>query len=191
LLALASTTDPQWVQRVLPDLDQLLLDHAHCEKKAASSAINLIFRYQSEPRLMRPLSALAREELEHFEQMLDILAARGIPFEPQHPSRYAGELFKCVRHGEPERLLDTLLVSAFIEARSCERMRLLSEHLPDAELRELYRSLLACEARHHHDYVSLAETLCGRDVARARLAEVAAFEASVIERLPPEQRFHG
>ena len=191
MLALASDTPRSWVEQVLPDLDKLLLDHAHCEKKAASNAINLIFRYQRDPRLMRPLSALAREELEHFEQMLDILDARGIPFEPLSPSRYAGELFRCVRHGEPERLLDTLLVSAFIEARSCERMKLLSEELPDPELRDLYRSLLACEARHHHDYVSLAEQLCGREVARARLPEIAAHEAHVVDTLPFEPRFHG
>ena len=184
MLNLASDTEPGWVARVEERLDHLLLDHAHCEKKAASTAINLIFRYQTRPELMRPLSELAREELDHFERMLDVLEARDIPFEVLQPSPYAGELFKHVRHGEPLRLLDTLLVLSLIEARSCERMKRLSEELRDPELRALYKDLLASEARHHHGYVDLAGQFFGREVARARLKELAAAEADILAGAP-------
>jgi tRNA 2-(methylsulfanyl)-N6-isopentenyladenosine37 hydroxylase len=190
MLNLASSTDPDWVRRVAADVPTLLLDHAHCEKKAASTAINLIFRYQRRPELVRPLTTLAREELEHFDQMLDILEARDIPFEVLDPSPYAGRLFKAVRHGEPDRLLDTLLVLSLIEARSCERMKLLSEHLDDPELRALYKGLLASEARHHHGYVELATRFFGREQARARLRELAEHEAAVLAEAPDEVRMH-
>ncbi len=176
MLTLASSTDPAWVARAEARLPDLLLDHAHCEKKAASMAINLIFRYQRRPGLARPLSELAREELEHFELMLTHL----------DPSPYASLLMKHVRPTEPDRLVDTLLACALIEARSCERMKLLSEHLSDPELRELYRSLLATEARHHRGYVQLAVDEIGREAAVARLRELAAIEAEILEDAPAD-----
>lgn len=190
MLNLASSTTPGWVQRVEQRLDLLLLDHCHCEKKAASTAINMIFRYQTRPELVRPLSELAREELEHFELMLDELEKRDIPFEVLDPSPYAGELMKHVRRGEPDRLMDTLLVLSLIEARSCERMKLLSEELSDPALRALYKDLLASEARHHHGYVDLCATFFGRDETRARLKELAAAEAEVIAGAPDIVRMH-
>jgi tRNA-(ms[2]io[6]A)-hydroxylase len=190
MLRLASDTAPGWVAGQLPALATLLVDHAHCEKKAASTAVNLIFRYQPDAALMTPLSALAREELEHFEQVLALLAARDIPFGPLDPSPYAAELHVAVRRPEPERLLDTLLVCALIEARSCERMRLLAEELPDEELRAFYRSLLATEARHHATYVDLALERWPKDVVLGRLAELAAHEAEVAARMPVEPRIH-
>ena len=190
MLRLASDTDPSWVRGQLAALPELLLDHAHCEKKAASTAINLVFRYQTLPELMAPLSALAREELTHFELLLEILERRGIPFGPLSPSPYAGELYAAVRTEEPDRLLDTLLVCALIEARSCERMRLLSEQLEDPELAKLYKGLLASEARHHATYVDLAALRWPRAVVDARLAELAAHEAIVIARAPPLARMH-
>ncbi len=190
MLRLARSTDPSWVQGIVERLDEVLVDHAHCEKKAASTAVNLIFRYQHDAGLMRPLSELAREELEHFEQVLTLLRERGIDFVPQHPSAYASGLHKAVRRGEPERLLDTLLCCALIEARSCERMKLLAEGLPDAELAAFYGTLLASEARHHAMYVDLAIERYGREVTLARLAELAALESEVIEGLPVEGRLH-
>ncbi|MEZ6194952.1 MAG: tRNA-(ms[2]io[6]A)-hydroxylase [Planctomycetota bacterium] len=190
MLNLASTTRDRWYEVAAADLDEILLDHAHCEKKAASTAINLIFRYQQIPELMRPLSELAREELEHFELVLGHLEARGIPFRRQNPSDYAPELMRVVRPEEPAKLLDTLLCCALIEARSCERMQILAERLPDAELRELYAGLLASEARHHSTYLRIAESLFPRDEVRARLAEVADHEAAVVARETREPRVH-
>lgn len=190
MLNLASETPAAWVDTVLPVLDTVLLDHAHCEKKAASTAMALLFRYADEPALMRPLSELAREELRHFEAMLDILEARGVPFERQVPSTYAKRLHGAIRKG-PDHLVDTLLVCALIEARSCERMKLLSEGLPEPELAAFYGDLLASEARHFSTYVRLAERYRPRDEVAARLGELAAHEAAVITDGPPEERLHG
>lgn len=190
MLHLVSDTPSSWVAAQEPFVDLLLLDHAHCEKKAASTAMNLIFRYQFQPELMRPLSELAREELEHFEMMLDILSDREIAFRPLEPSPYAPRLYKCIRKAEPHRLLDTLLVCSLIEARSCERMKVLSEHLKDPALRALYKGLLKSEARHHHSYVDLAMELCGREVARARLKELAVIEGQIIAEGGPDPRIH-
>jgi tRNA-(ms[2]io[6]A)-hydroxylase len=190
MLRLRSDTDPGWAARVAADLPALLLDHAHCEKKAASTAINLIFRYQDQPALMQPLSALAREELAHFELVLDVMSRRGLAFGRLSPSPYAAELFREVRAEEPLRLLDTLLVCALIEARSCERMKVLAETLADEELARLYRGLLASEARHHATYVDLASDRFGAEVTMARLAELADHEARVLAAMPAETRVH-
>jgi len=175
---------------VVPHLPTILLDHAHCEKKAASTAINLLFRYQPIAELMRPLSELAREELGHFEILLGVLERRGIQFGPLSPSPYAADLHRAVREEDPERLLDTLLVCALIEARSCERMRLLAEGLDDPELVALYRSLLASEARHHATYVDLAGLRWPRSTVERRLAELAVHEARVIASGPALPRLH-
>ena len=190
MLRLLSETEPAWVTAVEQDLPTLLVDHAHCEKKAASTAINLIFRYQDHPRLMVPLSALAREELEHFELVFGLIEARGHPFVPLEPSPYASHLYRVIRRGEPERLLDTLLVCALIEARSCERMACLAEGLSDPSLRELYQGLLASEARHHATYVDLAIAQFDRDSTLERLHELAHAEARILEEMPGEVRMH-
>ena len=196
MLHLASLTAPGWGRWAVQHIDEILLDHAHCEKKAASNAINLIFRYTDRAELMAPLSALAREELEHFEQVMEHLRRRGVPFGRQYPSPYAGELMKPVRVEEPLRLLDTLLCASLIEARSCERMqhmhRALAEHGDDPALTALYESLLACEARHHATYVDLARDagIVDEDTLRTRLTELAEHEAAVVAALPTEPRLH-
>ena len=190
MLDLASPTRSDWIGQALDHIDLILIDHAHSEKKAASTAINLIFRYQGKADIMEALSALAREELEHFELVLGVLKAREIPFRVLQPSLYAKGLHEAVRKEEPNQLLDTLLICSLIEARSCERMKLLAEHLPDSELREFYTSLLACEARHFHSYVQMAYGHFERDLVRARLHELAAHEAAVLARPSEEIRLH-
>jgi tRNA-(ms[2]io[6]A)-hydroxylase len=190
VLHLASETDADWTRRALAGIDEVLLDHAHAEKKAASGALTLIFRYPDRPQLLAPLSALAREELEHFERVLAQLERRGVDYGRQRPSPYAGLLQGAVRSFEPARLLDTLLVSALIEARSCERFGLLAEAVDDPELAALYRGLLASEARHHALYVELAERVQGRPEVRERLAELAEHEAQVVAEAPPWPRLH-
>jgi len=190
VLRLARPTHSGWVQRVQSDLPTLVLDHAHCEKKAASTSMNLIFRYQPRTHLMAPLSEVAREELEHFELVLRVLERRGWPFAPLAPSPYAALLYRSVRSTEPERLLDTLLACALIEARSCERMKRLSEELGDAELRDLYAGLLESEARHHTLYIDLALHDFEHDVVFGRLAELAAHEIAALDATPDEIRVH-
>ncbi|HEY5657063.1 MAG TPA: tRNA-(ms[2]io[6]A)-hydroxylase [Myxococcota bacterium] len=189
MLNLAAATHPSWIDCALGDLDALLVDHAHCEKKAAGTAVNLIFRYPQRGFLHRPLSILAREELTHFEAVLQRLEARGSGLRPQKPAAYAGRLRKAVRSHEPARLLDTLLCCALIEARSCERFQILANALEDPELRRFYEGLLAAEARHHGIYVELAEQLAP-DQARARLRELAEIEAEVVAEPPALPRLH-
>ncbi|MBX2810898.1 MAG: tRNA-(ms[2]io[6]A)-hydroxylase [Myxococcales bacterium] len=190
MLHLALHTPLDWPERAVQSMDVILLDHCHLEKKAASTALNLIFRYPEYPQLAKPLSELAREELTHFELMLEHLAERSISYQRLKPSPYPGKLMKCVRLAEPERLLDTLMVCAFIEARSCERMGLLGDVLDDVRLRELYRDLLVSEARHHSLYLDLARLLFGRTKMEARMEEVALYEAEVMREMPKEPRLH-
>jgi len=190
VLKLASDTPAAWTSRALAHLDEILLDHAHCEKKAASAALTLLFQYPERASFQAPLAALAREELAHFEAMLDVLAKRCIRFGRQRPSAYAGRLRTAVSAREPERLLDTLLCCALIEARSCERLGLLADALPDAELARFYASLRAAEARHHGLYVELACEVAPRAEVATRLAELAAHEAAVLADAY-EPRLHG
>ena len=190
MLGLAAPSSPEWLARALAHLDEVLIDHAHCEKKAASTAVSLLFRYPDRVAMLPVLSALAREELAHFEQVLALLAKRGVTYGRLKPSPYATELLTAVRSQEPERLVDTLLCLSLIEARSCERMRLLAEAVDDAELAGFYRGLLASEARHHQSYVGLAIDVLPEAVVRARLAELAVHEAAVIAVAPALPRMH-
>ena len=150
----------------------------------------MLFRYPQHRFLQQPVAALAAEELGHYERVLGLLERRGIAFGRQKPSAYGGRLHALVRVEEPHHLLDLLLVSALIEARSCERFRLLSETLEDAELANLYRDLLACEARHHQTYVDLALQLDEPRVVRERLHELARLEAEILESPSARVRLH-
>jgi tRNA-(ms[2]io[6]A)-hydroxylase len=184
MLKLASRTPPAWAEAALARLDEILLDHAHCEKKAAGMAVTLLFQYPEQAALQAPLSALAREELGHFEAVLAELRRREIPFGRQRPASYAGRLRAVVREGEPARLVDTLLCSALIEARSCERLGLLADALAargDAPgLARLYAQLRSAEARHHRIYTDLACEVVPASEVRARLAELARHEAAAL-----------
>jgi tRNA-(ms[2]io[6]A)-hydroxylase len=180
VLHLVSETSPDWLPRVRAHLDEVLLDHAHCEKKAAGAAIKLLFSYPHYRFLQEPLAELARDELDHFQQILAQLDAREIRYETLKPSPYGMALHALVRRDEPDRLVDMLLISALIEARSCERFQILAEGLDEPALAELYRSLLASEARHHGIYVELAAELMDGETADMRLLELALSEAKII-----------
>lgn len=172
------------------NLPLLLIDHANCEKKAAATALALMHRYTHHHRLLNRLSRLAREELRHFEQVIAILRRRDIAYVGVSASRYAGALREHVRRQEPQRLVDTLLVGAIIEARSCERFAALAPHL-DEELATFYRSLLKSEARHFQDYLSLAEEAAAGASIGERLVELLAAEAVLVQSTDSELRFHG
>ena len=190
MLRLSAPTRTDWLPEAIHNIDTILLDHAHCEKKAASTAMNLIFRYQYRPDLMLPLSELAREELRHFELMMRTLSERGIHFDRMVPSSYAPRLCAEIRKGEPERFIDTMICCALIEARSCERMKLLADGLEDHGLSRLYAGLLASEARHHQTYLDLAVAESSQEVVYGRLSELSAHEASVLAVPGPEIRLH-
>jgi tRNA 2-(methylsulfanyl)-N6-isopentenyladenosine37 hydroxylase len=182
-------TPRAWVEWALQNPQTLLIDHANCEKKAASTALNLMYRYVDHYQLLNKLSRLAREELRHFEQVIGLMRARGIAYPQISASRYAGELRKAVRSHEPGRLVDTLLVGAIIEARSCERFAALVPEL-DPELGEFYASLLKSESRHFSDYLKLARELSSAQEVAQRLPVLLQRERELIEAADTEFRFH-
>lgn len=182
-------TPHAWVEWALQNPETLLIDHANCEKKAASTALNLMFRYVDHYKLLQKLSRLAREELRHFEQVIAIMRARGVEYRHLSASRYAGALREQVSSSEPGRLVDILLVGAIIEARSCERFAALAPEL-DEELGDFYRSLLKSEARHFTDYLKLAEEISSKQEVATRLPKLLENERALIEAPDTEFRFH-
>jgi tRNA-(ms[2]io[6]A)-hydroxylase len=193
---LRSATDPRWVEVALSDLDATLADHAHCEKKAVATAVKLVADHPDRPGMVRALARLAQEELQHFLAMITEVERRGNALPPDQGDPYVQQLLRLVRGGAP-RLVDQLLVGAFVEARSCERMRLLGERLPDERLRELYRRLAQSEEGHERLFVDLAveaAVAAGGEPARAavaaRLGELAEAEAAIVAALPLRPRMH-
>lgn len=186
---LSCATPPAWVTAAAGHQDLLLLDHANCEKKAAATAINLMFQYgDRHPALQEPLSRLAREELRHFEQVARLLRQRGIGIRPLSAARYAAGLRRHARVHEPGRLSDLLLIGAFIEARSCERFAAVAPVL-NTELAEFYRGLAAVEARHYSLYLDLARRHAVADI-ELRIELFAEAERQLIESEDGGFRFH-
>ena len=185
---LPCATPDAWLQNALANQDLLLIDHANCEKKAAATAMNLMYRHTGKPNLLKKMSQLAREELLHFQQVVEIMQARGIKYLRLSPSRYAAGLRELIAKEEREQLVDTLIVGAFIEARSCERFAKLAPLL-DSELQKFYRSLLKSEARHYQDYLALAKDNWDGDIA-AKVALFSEEEGRLILEPDSEFRFH-
>ena len=185
---LRCATPPSWVEAALRQLDVLLVDHANCEKKAAATAMNLMYKYVDKPDLLERMSQLAREELLHFEQVVGLMRERGVPYTHLGPSRYAGSLRQHIRTHEPAKLVDTLIIGAFVEARSCERFAAVAPRL-DAQLSRFYTSLLRSEARHYEYYLELARSYAIEDIT-SRIAFFAELEAELISTPDPDFRFH-
>ena len=190
LLAFLPCSTPEgWINAALKEQSLLLIDHANCEKKAAATAMSLLHRHTDQPELMNKMSRLAREELRHFEQVLGLMSKRHIAYSFVSASRYAGSLHALVRKRDPGRLVDTLLLGALIEARSCERFAALAPHL-DAELSKFYFSLLKSESRHFLDYLTLAKSIASSDEVEERLGVLRSCEKELIEGEDQELRFH-
>ncbi len=187
---LQQPTSEAWVNQALANLNTILLDHSHCERKAAGVALNMMFRYPSSTKLVRMLTAIAQEELEHFEQVNQILERRAIPLAPLASPPYGASLSKQIRRAEPNRMLDALLVSGLIEARSHERLGLLAQHCEDQELAKFYRALMASEARHYGVYWTVADTYFERSEVNQRLEELGGIESEILSTLHPEPRIH-
>ena len=182
------STPVEWLAKVSEEIPTLLIDHANCEKKAASTALNLIYRYVDKTELILRLSKLAREELRHFEQVLGFIERKGITYQHIPPGRYASTLHDKVRKNEPYRLIDSLLVGSIIEARSCERFSRLIEILDD-ELASFYNSLLKSESRHAGVYLEYAKRYGGTDFDE-RLNLFLAIDQKMIESSDNLFRFH-
>jgi tRNA 2-(methylsulfanyl)-N6-isopentenyladenosine37 hydroxylase len=186
---LLAPTPQRWFEVACERWRELLVDHANCEKKAASSALSLIFTYADDLQLTDRLSRLAREELRHFEQVQKMMQELGVPFVRQTPARYAEGLRAAIRRAEPGRLIDLLLCGALIEARSYERFVGLAPRLR-APLGEFYGGLAASEARHQAVYLRLAEPRAGQSNWRGRLRQLAEIEAELATSPDPQLRFH-
>jgi tRNA 2-(methylsulfanyl)-N6-isopentenyladenosine37 hydroxylase len=180
MLHLQSASQKRWLQQVDENLSEILIDHAHCEHKAAATAMSLIGAYLDCDELTREMTVIIAEELEHFHSVLALLAARGIRFRKLRPGSYGRQLHQLVRTNEPHRAVDRLLVAGLIEARSCERFKLLRDHIQDPSLADFYGSLFESEARHHTTYIRLAKLFQDADSVRMRLDELAIAESEII-----------
>jgi tRNA-(ms[2]io[6]A)-hydroxylase len=190
MLSLQSASRERWLNQVSLHLPEILIDHAHCEKKAAACALNLIMAYVDHPELVDELVQIVNEELDHFRQVLALLSQRNIPFRRQLAGGYGRQLNDLVRKFEPARAIDRFLIASLIEARSCERFALLRDHVADPLLAEFYGSLFESEARHHTTYVRMAKTFGSDDEVRQRLEELSALESEIIHRGDPLPRMH-
>ena len=188
---LDTATPKEWLNEAVNRIPEMLLDHANCELKAASTALGFLYRYPDRTALAQRMSRLAREELRHFEQVRSIMDDMDIPFERLTASRYASGLREVARKDEPHKLLDLLLIGAVIEARSCERFAQIAPQLPE-KLGRFYSGLLASEARHFEHYIAFAKSECGADGTEIeqRLLEIKAVEAALILEPDTEFRFH-
>lgn len=186
---LGSRTTQSWIDAAIANLPLIIQDHANCEKKAAGTAMNLIFRYEFSYDLQRKLAQLIREEMLHYEQVLGLMHERGQDWEYLSAGRYAKGMLKHKRTYEPAAMVDVLIIGAFIEARSCERFAALAEVIDDERLAKYYRYLLKSESRHFEDYLALAQSLSDENIDE-RVALFKTVEAELIASPDTELRFH-
>jgi tRNA-(ms[2]io[6]A)-hydroxylase len=185
-----TASDPRWIAAALADLDAILADHLHCERKAAQSALSLLRSYPDRPTLVAAVTRLAHEETSHVVQVGELLARRGAPARHDLGDELARGLRARIRKREPERLLDHLLVFALIEARSAERLAILAANLPDPETARIYQVLATAEVRHRDVFLELAAEVAPAHIVEARLAELAEVEAAIVAGLPLGPRIH-
>lgn len=186
---LSAKTGDKWLAAAKDNLPLLMQDHANCEKKAAGTAMNLIFRYEFHRDLQEKLAQLVREEMLHYEQVLELMKERGIAWSHLPAGRYAKGLLKYKRTWEPAGMIDVLIIGAFIEARSCERFSALADVIDDEKLSKYYKYLLKSESRHYEDYLALAQSVSDEPIDE-RVAFFRAVEAQLIDSPDGELRFH-
>jgi tRNA-(ms[2]io[6]A)-hydroxylase len=192
MLCLQTATNPAWIDVAAANMIPLMIDHAHCEKKAAANAMNMILRYCDRDALVREMITVMEEELAHFKLMVDELAARGVSIGKDAGNSYAQQLSHHIRKPEPHRLLDSLLVDAFIEARSCERFALLArcDAIPE-DVRGIYVSLMASEEGHYESFIKLAKLYFPQDIVEQRVQEFGVLEADIVRNLTNKPTMHG
>lgn len=191
MLRLRYDTPLAWSQMVLDNLDAFLQDHANNERKVAQAALTMAAHNAQYPEIVDAMIELAHEELTHFSQVHDLLKERGVGLGQDQPDPYMGPLHKLIRKGDRDAfLLDRLLVFGVVEARGCERFRMVSEALPEGDLKEFYLELTRCEARHHGLFTRLARIWFDEDVVVKRLDEILEHEATVVRKLPLRPALH-
>lgn len=194
MLGLKLDTDPRWVKNAVEgNIAEILTDHAYCEQKAASHAISLIVAYPDKTELVDTMTDLAREEMAHFKMVHKLIQDRGFELGRERKDDYVNELMKFIRKGRDRNtvLMDRLLFAAMIEARSCERFKVLHDHIEDRELAKFYYDLMASEARHYTTFIKLAKQYCNPEEVEARWEEMLNFEAEIIQRYGSQDRIHG
>jgi tRNA-(ms[2]io[6]A)-hydroxylase len=183
-------THPDWVNTVLSDFDAFLQDHANCERKASALAMSLVVKHPDRTRIVPALIALAQEELEHFRQVYELMASRGLPLIKDTQDPYVNQLGACMRHGREARFLDRLLVSSLVECRGAERFRIIADALEDQSLKAFYISLWKAEAKHGHQFVDMALEYGDAESTMARLLELAEREAEIVQSLAWRASLH-
>ena len=193
MLGLKLPTDPRWVKLVESNISEILTDHAWCEQKAASNAISTIVRYPDLTDMVEELTAIAQEEMEHFGMVLEKIKARGFKLGHERKDDYVGQLSKFIKRGGSRegQIVDRLLFAAMIEARSCERFKMLSERISDPDLAEFYRELMISEAGHYTTFLKLARQYGGSIDVDARWQECLDFEAAIIQNYGKKETIHG
>lgn len=189
-LDLLFATPAVWVHGIVEDFDTFLADHANCERKASALAMSLVVKYPEQVEILPVLIGIAREELEHFEQVYALMRARGVALVKDEPDPYVNALVAHMRHGRRLRLLDRLLVSSVVECRGAERFRIVAEALPDPGLRAFYSELWKAEIKHGHQFVDLALRCHDPDQVYRRLRELMEAEAAIVARLPWRASLH-
>ena len=184
------TTSPQWIKTVAADFDTFLLDHANCERKASAMAMSLVVKYPDRTRLIPGLIDLAREEIEHFREVYDVCAARGLTLQKDEPDPYVRLLLDAARHGRDERLIDRMLIASVIETRGAERFGILSRELDDAAMREFYTRLHKSELKHGHQFVHLLLQEFAESAVYPRLHELLELEAKIVGELEFRPALH-
>ncbi|HWZ21029.1 MAG TPA: tRNA-(ms[2]io[6]A)-hydroxylase [Cytophagaceae bacterium] len=185
MLGLKLATDPRWVNIAEKNIEEILIDHAYCEQKAATNGISLIIQYPDKEKLVETVTPIVAEEWGHFRMVLKELSKRGFKLGPKRADKYVVELFKLERKGGrmENQLMDKLLIAALIEARSCERFRLLSENISDLDLREFYHELMISEAGHYRIFLDLAKEYMPEEIVKQRLQEMLDAEAEILRNL--------
>lgn len=194
MLGLKLKTDPRWVKNAVEqNIEEILTDHAYCEQKAASHAVSLIINFPEHAELVDTMIDLSIEEMTHFKMVHQMIIKRGFQLGRERKDPYVGELVKFVQKGvdRETRLLDKLLFAAMIEARSCERFKVLSDNIKDQELAQFYFDLMASEARHYTTFIRLAKLYVDPDRVDARWEEWLSFESEVISRYGNNESIHG
>lgn len=194
ILKLQLPTDPLWVKNVVEsNIEEILTDHAYCEQKAASNAITLIIQNPNYPELVQEMAILVQEEMDHFKRVHDIIIKRGYNLGKERKDSYVGELVKFLKPGGQRhtQMIDRLLFSAMIEARSCERFKVLSENINDAELSVFYHELMVSEATHYTMFLRLAKKYAGNIDVDTRWKDFLTYEAQVIQNYGKSEMIHG
>uniref|UniRef100_A0A832DGN7 tRNA-(Ms[2]io[6]A)-hydroxylase n=1 Tax=Ignavibacterium album TaxID=591197 RepID=A0A832DGN7_9BACT len=191
MLCLKNKSNAEWIKVALENLPLVIMDHAHCEKKAAGTGMSLLSTYFDKKEISYSMSDLVEEEIGHYRSVIKILEKMGLTLGRDEGDEYAKKLLSFVNKNEPERMLDRLLTAGIIEARSCERLQILAENINDQELRKFYKELSDSEAGHYVTFVRLAKIYFDENVVKKRLDELTAIEAEIIKNLLNKPLMHG